>query len=118
MSEKFVIDDSFGLAALQGELLDIMKFVHRFCEENGINLQTYPNDQLTLKEYNEYVAWYLIYNKINYNIETNLSEFFAKTGYDSPKFVLSGNKELLEKWKREKQMEETKKYRPDLLEEK
>ena len=70
----------------------------KFCEENNINVHTYPNDVLTIKEHNEFVAWYLIYNKMSYEIIPNLSEYFEKTGFDSAKFVLSGNKELLAKW--------------------
>ena len=35
-----------------------------------------------------------------------------------PEVLLNGNHKEIEKWKREKQIEETKKYRPDLLERK
>ncbi|MBO5713224.1 MAG: HAD family phosphatase [Clostridia bacterium] len=70
----------------------------KFCEENGINVQTYPNDVLTINNYNEFTEWYLTYNKIKYNVVDCLSDYFIKTGCDSAKFVVNGNKELLEKW--------------------
>jgi tRNA (guanine37-N1)-methyltransferase len=37
-------------------------------------------------------------------------------GLSVPEVLLNGNHKEIEKWKREKQLEETKKYRPDLLE--
>ena len=37
-------------------------------------------------------------------------------GYDVPEVLLSGNHALIEKWRREQQIERTKKVRPDLLE--
>jgi len=52
-------------------------------------------------------------NLLEYPQYTRPREFM---GLSVPEVLLNGNHKEIEKWKREKQIEETKKYRPDLLE--
>lgn len=54
-------------------------------------------------------------NLLEYPQYTRPREFM---GLSVPEVLLNGNHKEIEKWKREKQIEETKKYRPDLLERK
>ena len=51
-------------------------------------------------------------NLLEYPQYTRPREFMGLT---VPEVLLNGNHKEIEKWKREKQIEETKKYRPDLL---
>lgn len=51
-------------------------------------------------------------NLLEYPQYTRPREFM---GLSVPEVLLNGNHKEIEKWKREKQIEETKKYRPDLL---
>ena len=53
-------------------------------------------------------------NLLEYPQYTRPREFMGLT---VPEVLLNGNHKEIEKWKREKQLEETKKYRPDLLDE-
>ena len=53
-------------------------------------------------------------NLLEYPQYTRPREFMGLT---VPEVLLNGNHKEIEKWKREKQIEETKKYRPDLLDE-
>ena len=54
-------------------------------------------------------------NLLEYPQYTRPREFM---GLSVPDVLLNGNHKEIEKWKKEKQIEETKKYRPDLLERK
>ena len=55
--EKFEIDNSHGLAQLQSELLDIMKFVHSFCEENGIRYSLTGGSLLGAVRHGGFIPW-------------------------------------------------------------
>lgn len=51
------IDNSYGLAAIQGELLDIMKFVHSFCVENGIVYSLTGGSLLGAIRHEGFIPW-------------------------------------------------------------
>ena len=55
--ENFEIDNSYGLAPLQGELLDVMKFVHSFCEENGIAYSLTGGSLLGAIRHGGFIPW-------------------------------------------------------------
>lgn len=55
--EHFEIDNSYGLASLQGELLDVMKFVHSFCEENGIVYSLTGGSLLGAIRHEGFIPW-------------------------------------------------------------
>lgn len=51
------IDNSYGLAVIQGELLDIMKFVHSFCVENGIVYSLTGGSLLGAIRHEGFIPW-------------------------------------------------------------
>ena len=55
--EKREIDNTYGLAAVQGELLDIMKFIHRICAENGIAYSLTGGSLLGAVRHDGFIPW-------------------------------------------------------------
>lgn len=55
--EKREIDNSYGLATIQGELLDIMKFVHSFCVENDIVYSLTGGSLLGAVRHGGFIPW-------------------------------------------------------------
>lgn len=51
------IDNSYGLASLQGELLDVMKFVHSFCVENDIVYSLTGGSLLGSVRHGGFIPW-------------------------------------------------------------
>ena len=55
--KDFEIDNSYGLADLQSELLDVMKFVHSFCVENGIVYSLTGGSLLGAIRHGGFIPW-------------------------------------------------------------
>lgn len=69
----------------------------KLSEKYGFNAQTYPNDVLTVKSINKRVEWYLKFNSaLTTKVVDPLSDYFIKTGYDSPKLLINDEKTKLD----------------------
>jgi len=85
--ERNLIDNSYGLAALQQDLLDIMKFLHGFCIEHDIKYSLTGGSLLGAIRHGGFIPWDddfdIMLDRANY--EKLLS---CMTSYEGSDFIL------------------------------